>query len=53
MGKRQKYNQQYKQEAVALVLQQDRSVTQAAGDLGIGKSTLDRSCQTEQNNLLK
>jgi transposase len=37
-----KFSPEYKQEAVKLVVGQGLSVAQAARDLGIGKSTLDR-----------
>lgn len=37
-----KYSEEYKHEAVQLVIEQGLSIGQTAGDLGIGKSTLDK-----------
>lgn len=39
---RRKFNLEFKQDAVNLVLEQGLSISQAAADLGIGVSTLDR-----------
>ena len=42
MKKRQRYNLEFKQQAVALVLDGSLSVAKAAKDLDIGHSTLDK-----------
>lgn len=39
---RRQFSDEYKQEAVRLVLEQGLTVKQAASDLGIGQSTLDK-----------
>jgi len=41
MGKR-RYSEEYKAEAVKLVLERGLSTAQAALDLGVGKSTMDK-----------
>ena len=41
MGKR-KYSEEYKAEAVKLVLERGLTTAQAALDLGVGKSTMDK-----------
>lgn len=42
MKKRRKYSREYKQEAVQLVQQSDKSITQIANDLGINSNMLGR-----------
>ena len=42
MKGRRKFTEEYKQEAVELVIGRGVSISQAAQDLGLGKSTLER-----------
>jgi transposase len=42
MGRHRQFTDEYKQQAVKLVLEQGLSISQAAQDLGLGKSTLDK-----------
>ncbi len=42
MGTRKRYTREFKQEAINLVIKQGLSITKAASDLGVGKSSLDK-----------
>ena len=46
---RRSFSPEYKGEAVRLVLEQGLSVREAAQDLGLGKSTLERWIQAERD----
>lgn len=48
---RRRYTKEFKTEAKALVLKQKIPVAQAASDLGIGKSTLDKWVRDEKLRL--
>jgi len=39
---KRRFSREFKQEAIALVVRQQLPIAQAANDLGIGKSTLDK-----------
>lgn len=45
-----KYSEEYKEESVRLVTDQGLSISQAATDLGIGKSTLDKWVRVYRSN---
>jgi transposase len=54
MGRHRVFSEEYKQQAVRLVIEQGIGVKQAAQDLGLGKSTLDkwvRSARENGNNI--
>lgn len=51
MVTRRKFTKEFRQEAVDLVMKEQMTVAQAALDLGVGKSTLDRWVHVAQTRL--